>query len=95
MTTTPHDVTPLPCASFVDDWQPGPPPYRYVLGPQRRIGEVEVQTSVAQFADGAIDRVGLIEPPKVHVRASSRPASPLRSVETRTRAMRFRRPDAP
>lgn len=64
------NVTPPPGASFVDDWQSGPPAYRIVLGPQRVIGDIEAQTSVVQFADGEIDEVGLIEAPKVHVRAN-------------------------
>jgi hypothetical protein len=31
-------------------------------------GNTDVQTSVIQFADGRLDRIGLIEPPKVYVR---------------------------
>ena len=70
MTTTPPPDVPLPAgAAVADDWQPGPAPYRIVLGTKRRIGEVEVQTSVAQFADGTIDHAGKIELPTVHVQA--------------------------
>jgi hypothetical protein len=69
-TTAPHDIAPPPGASFVDDWQSGPPPYRIVLGATRVVGNVEVNTSVAQFAaDGSVDQVGLIETPRVHVRS--------------------------
>jgi hypothetical protein len=32
------------------------------------IGNTEVQTSVTQFDDTSLDRIGLIEAPKVHVR---------------------------
>jgi hypothetical protein len=74
MTTTQTDqfpnVTPPPGASFVDEWQSGPPPHRVVLGAAYIVGDIEVQTSVVQFADGTIDRVGLVEPPKVHMRAN-------------------------
>jgi hypothetical protein len=57
--TTPnpsHDVTPPPGASFVDEWQPGPPPCRVVLGATYIVGDIEVQSSVVQFADGAISK---------------------------------------
>jgi hypothetical protein len=43
--------------------------YRVVLGAKRLVADVEVQTSVVQFADGAVDDMGLIEAPLVHVQA--------------------------
>lgn len=75
-TTAPHDITPPPGAAVVDDWEPGPPPYRIILGIERNIDDytggrgVQTWTSVAQFADGTIDRVGEIDLPMVHVDVS-------------------------
>jgi hypothetical protein len=73
MTVTAHDITRPPVAGFVDDRQQGPPPYRIVLGTKRVIGDIEVQTSVTQFAaDGSVDQVGLVEARRIHVRSVGR-----------------------
>jgi hypothetical protein len=70
MTTTSNtytNVPPPPGAAFVDDWQPEQ--YRIVYGSRREIGgEVEVSASVAQLADGTINRSSEeYDPPLVHV----------------------------
>ncbi len=70
MPTTYSYVTPPPGASSVDEWQPGPPPWRVVLGLAHTVGGVEIQPSIIQFQDGDVDRVGLVELPHVHVRSA-------------------------
>jgi len=71
-TTTSPDVAPPAGAAVVDKWQPGPPPYRVILGPTRVIGPAEVQGAVIQFADGSVDRPkgADVQPPRLHVRVS-------------------------
>jgi len=62
-------VAPPASAEFVDEWQPGPPPYRIMLGAKRYIDDecnIWVRTSAAQYEDGRIDDDGF-EPPRVHM----------------------------
>jgi hypothetical protein len=78
-TTTTPDIAPPATASSVDDWQPGPPHYRVILGLTRAVGPAEVQLAVVQLADGSFDgcclsddltkcRKAEIQTPSVHVR---------------------------
>jgi len=79
--TNPHpNIAPPAGAAVVDDWEPGPPPYRVILGRTRTVGPAELQLAVIQLADGSFDgcclsddlterREARIEPPLVHLRA--------------------------
>lgn len=64
----PHIQVP-PGADFADDWQPQG--YRIVYGCRREVGGgIEVSASVAQLADGTINRSSeKYDPPLVHVDA--------------------------
>jgi hypothetical protein len=60
--TDPFPNVPLPaCASVADDWEPGPRPYRIILGPELGIAGtegrrgVEVWNTVAQRTPAWID----------------------------------------
>ena len=70
-TKTIPNVEPPSGAAFVDDWQPGTPPYRVIFGQKRYVDDecnIWVNSAVTQFEDGSIGRIDdEIDAPRVHV----------------------------